>query len=361
MTVINRIINPDDVKIEQISDTYTETIDYCKTVSYHNYTDEVIKIRDRTGTVCKLNPVTSLRYRGEAALLVKIKIQMNAESAIENRNRVLAMPAEDRTFMDRLIVEKYDDAMYRNHQPLSMFVQLVINKSRLKEDHGITYVEFADAMIFIAQGIERIENSFIPGTENRDIEQISQEMIAEEEIDRSGNAFTFMVKVIDNESAQLSEYWTNIANRVYAIRAVRDSRYQSGIYVIHRESECAGVSRDLLAKYYTLKQFSVVEDFPLYATRDEAERNPSHPEVRNYKEQLAEQIAKTAKAEAELNAARQRNEHDKRKQEEDLKQTRRKNTAESFKYVPMIINGLIMLGSIILTLITKAPVKPIKV
>lgn len=359
--MINRIIDPDDVKIEEITDSYSETIDYCKTISYHNYTDEVVKLKDRTGVITKLNPATSLRYRGEAALVVRIKIQMNAESAIENRNRVLSTPAEDRTFLDRMILEKYSDVMYRNHQPLSLFVQLTVNKSKLKEDRGVTYVEFADAMVFIGQGIEQLQSSFIPGTEDYDLERISKEMLAEEEIDKSGASFVFLVKIVDNESVILPEYWTNIANRVFSIRAVRDPRYQSGIYVIHREPECMGASRDLLAKYYSPKQFSTVEDFPLYQTRSEAENNPSHPEMRNYKEMLAEQVARAAKAEAELNAARWRAQHERAKQEEDLKQTRRKNTAESFKYVPMIINGLITLAMIAISLLTKTPVKPLKV
>lgn len=361
--MINRITNPNEVKVAEAAEAYTDSIDYSKTITYHNYTDEVLRIRDRTGIVQRLNPVTNISYGGEAALVVKIKIQMNADSALDNRNRVLATPVEDRTFIDKLIIEKYDDLMYRNHKPLHLTVTLTINKSRLKASTGVTYVEFADAMVFIAQGISRIDSTFIPGTEDYNLEKFSSRVYDHDEIDRTNSSFLFMLKIIDNESAVLPKFWTNIGNKVYSILAIRDPNYESGIYVISNESDCCGETSDLIAKAYTLQNYALMEDFPLYQTRAEAEANPSHPEVRNYKEQLAEQIARTAKAEAEAAAAKEKNRYEKQKQEEDIKNTKRKNTAEYFKYVPMIINGLIALATILISVFLKTPVKapPIKV
>jgi uncharacterized membrane protein YraQ (UPF0718 family) len=128
--------------------------------------------------------------------------------------------------------------------------------------------------------------------------------------------------------------------------------------VINRESECTQRSSSLIAKYYCLGDFMKIEDFPLYRSHQEASENPSHPQVKNWKEAMSEQAAKTIKAETESQTAKERQEQERVKFEQDMRSTKRKNTFELFKYGPMIINGVIALAVIIVSLITKTPVKP---
>lgn len=361
--MINNIIAPDDTRISEIGDFASDAVDFYKNITYHNYTEEVVYIRDRTGVVAKLNPTTNLRWRGESALVVKMQLHMNHVTAQHNYERVIAMRAEDRKFIDKLFLQNYGEVQKRNNQALSITVLLTFNKTQLIGDRGVSYIDITDSLVFIGDGVRYVENSYVPGTVDAAIKRFTDEVQTDPEVEIASEPFFFMVKIVDNDARELPTYWTNIGNRVYSIRAVRDPTCQSGAYVLNREAECNSRSSSLIARFYPLHDFLKIVDFPLYRTHEEAAENPSHPQVKNWKEAMNEQAAKTAKAEAELRGTKERQEQEKAKFNQEMRNNKRKNTFELFKYGPMIINGLIALTMIILSVVTKTPVKvpPIKV
>ena len=368
--MINNIIKPDECRVSEAGDFVPGQTGFTKTIHYRNYTEEVVYVRDRTGTVVKLNPTTNIRYRGESALVVQIQMHMDHATAAHNYDRVIAMRPDERSFVDKMFMENYGDAERRNMRPLSLSMIYTINKTHLIAGRGISFIDTTDTLAFIGPGCEYVDKEYVPGTNDHDISSFHKEMRETEGVSFDPRPFLWMVRIIDNESPQLPVYWTNFSNRVYSIRSERSKTLKSGFYVINREQETEARSDNLIAYYYTPEQFRVAEDFPIYTSYLEALANPSHPQVKNMKDILREQAAKASKAEIEAGEARERqkresvkHEQEKANRAEDLKAAKRKNTFELFKYGPMIINGLIALTLIIVSLVTKTPVKapPIKI
>lgn len=342
--------------------------DFVKNIRYLNYTDEVVKIRDRSGFIIHLNPAYSANYTGKVGLVIRIEMHFNHNTARMNFERIIHKPQEERDLVEKEFVKKYQQAIHQMNRRMSFVIYLLVEKPHLLKNNGQNFISVTDTAVFIGQGIETMDRVFCPGSEEEYLIRHESVIRNSKEAEYFDNdSLLYSVRVVDNTSEGLPTYWTNIFNATIAIKAQRMPGLRDGIYITFRASNQTVTERSLDMEYYPIEERLKIAA-PLYLTKEEAMSNFSHPERVYSSEQAREQAAKASKMERDeelarekLRAERDRQRYERERYQQEEKSTRRKNTFEMFKYGPMIINGVIVLVTLLIGFITKTPIRPVKI
>lgn len=373
--------------------------DFFKSVKYLNHTGEVMKIRERSGFVSNLNPCQSGNTAGVPCLVARIEMHFNHRSANDNYNRIVAIPESKRNAVDSQFLKAMTPAV-RQYRYITFTTFVVVEKADLLKNGGVNYLPVTDGTLYIGAGLGEVENEYPPGSEEESLKRLDarhKQSVDAEYYDSDG--LMYSVRIVDNTSEVLPTYYANVLNNTVPIKAIRDSVMKNGVYLTHREPDLNKNDHVLTMKFFEIED-KLNCFIPIYDSRAEAAKNFSHPD-REYMKNLArEQEAKADKAASEaakaareaekalrevekaqrdaelmqekINAERARQEYDrekfireeeaqKRKNTHEEETQKRKNTFDLIKYGPVILNALVALITLVVSIVTKTPPRPIKV
>ncbi len=342
--------------------------DFVKHIRYLNYTNEVVKIRDRSGFIVHLNPAYSANYTGKDGLVVRVEMHFNHNSAKINYERIIGKPQSERDILEVEFARKYVQMVHQLNRRMIFITYVLVEKEKLVKNSGQNFLTITDTAVFIGTGIENMDRVFCPGSEEEYLVRHEAIIQSSEESEYFNNdSLLYSVRVVDNTSEALPEYWSNVFNSIVPVRAQRCPGLRDGIYITTRTNNLDVAERSLEMEYCPIENRLKI-DVPLYLSKEEAMNNYSHPERIFTSEQAREQAAKASKMEREeemakekLKAERERQNNDRQRFEQEEKAQKRKNTFEMFKYGPMLINGIIVLVTLIVGFLTKTPIRPVKI
>lgn len=342
--------------------------DFVKHVRYLNYTNEIVKIRDRSGFIVHLNPAYSANYTGKDGLVVRIEMHFNHNSAKINYERIIGKTQSERDPLEMEFARKYVQMVHQINKRMIFIAYVLVEKEKLIKNNGQNFVAVTDTCVFIGPGIETMDRVFCPGSKEESL--IRHESIirnSEEGVYFDNDSLVYSVRVVDNTSETLPEYWSNVFNSLVCIKAQRCAGLKDGIYITTRTDNRDASERSLEMEYCPIEN-RLKLNVPLYLSKEEAMNTYSHPEKIYTSEQAREQAARASKMERDdelarekLKAERERQNYDKQRFEQEEKAQKRKNTFEMFKYGPMLINGVIVLVTLLIGFLTKTPIRPVKI
>lgn len=342
--------------------------DFVKNVRYLNYTNEIVKIRDRSGFIIHLNPAYSPSYTGKDGLVIRVEMQFNHNTAKLNYERIIAKPQSERDVIELEFAKRYSQTVHQLNRRMNFVCYVLVDKSQLLEHGGQNYLSITDTAVFIGRGIETMSRVFCPGSkEEYLIRHQNKIQGSDESVFFDDISLLYSVRVVDNTSPNLPVYWCNVFNNAVAIKAMRDPSLADGIYITYRTNNQNSEEYSLDMDYHPIGERLKIA-VPLHISKEEAMNTFVHPERIIRDEQVREQAARANKMEKDeelarekLKAEKQRQQFEKERFEQEEKATRRKNTFDLIKYGPMIINAVIVLVTLIISFVTKAPIRPVKI
>lgn len=344
-------------------------VEFNKGFHFINNLPMEVYVRDRTDMLTTIPPAQVHSAHKPDVLIVRqsISCSLTNKKAYVQEARLLA--EEDRSLAQKAVVDQWTNASFVEQRG-SVNYECSVDSKEFELAGGVIYLEDFDVLVFYGPYAKKISESFFHPYSKRGA---AMQRASETGASVSSADFSFNIQIVDN-TGTIGPRWMKIADRVIGVQPVINTDRRDGFYVTYRNTAIASASDEqyLMVSYYDADAEGNIPFFRTYKTKIEAINSLPQTELEELelKRRDIESKLERARLEAEATAVRHAHELRKLAQEneklmgerdlwiekqksEKLKASaeqakakldettnRRKNTAELFKYVPIVL-GLI--------------------